>query len=192
MNIPNTLTLFRIILVPVVIILLIQGFFAAALVVFALAGITDGLDGFLARHLDQRTELGSYLDPLADKALLISSFVVLALLGVLPGWLTVIVISRDCIIFFGIVILFLMAVPFDMKPTLVSKVTTFLQIATVLAALVLLSMPDITAPLLTSVLFWVTAAFTGVSGLHYIGLAIGYINRKGLSPPQSRLDKPHR
>lgn len=183
MNIPNTLTIFRIILVPVVVILLMQEAYFGALVVFAMAGITDGLDGFLARYLDQKTELGAYLDPLADKALLISSFVALALLGAIPGWLTVIVISRDCVIFFGIVILFLMNVPFEKQPSLVSKLTTFLQIVTVLAALVLLSLPAITALPDMSILFWITASCTVVSGLHYIGLAVGYINKKDAPHP---------
>lgn len=186
MNIPNTLTVFRIILVPVIVILLMQEAYPAALIIFALASITDGLDGFLARYLNQRTELGAYLDPLADKALLLSSFVALSLLGPIPGWLTVIVISRDCVIFFGIVILFLMAVPFEIQPSFVSKITTFLQITTVLAALVLLSLPNITALPDMSILFWITAFFTAVSGLHYIGLAVGYINRKGTLPSRSR------
>jgi len=107
MNIPNLLTLTRIILVPVIVILLIQASFFKAMIVFVVAGITDGLDGFLARVLNQKTVLGSYLDPLADKALILTSFVTLSILGVVPSWLSVIVISRDCIILIGISVLVL-------------------------------------------------------------------------------------
>ena len=87
MNIPNLLTLLRIILSPVIVILLIQGSFFKALIVFIVAGITDALDGFLARVLHQQTVLGAYLDPIADKALLASSFVTLSVLHIIPGWL---------------------------------------------------------------------------------------------------------
>ena len=101
MNIPNLLTLLRIILVPVIVILLIQGLFLKALIVFVVAAFSDVLDGFLARILRQKTALGAYLDPIADKALLASSFVTLSILHVIPGWLAVIVISRDVIILLG-------------------------------------------------------------------------------------------
>jgi hypothetical protein len=95
MNIPNLITLLRIILVPIIVILLIQGFFLKALIVFVVAGLSDALDGFLARVLHQQTVLGAYLDPIADKALLASSFVTLSILHIIPSWLAVIVISRD-------------------------------------------------------------------------------------------------
>ncbi len=108
MNIPNLITLLRIILVPVVVILLIQGSFLKALMVFIVAGLSDALDGFLARVLNQQTALGAYLDPIADKALLASTFITLSVLHVIPGWLTVIVISRDLIILLGILILSIM------------------------------------------------------------------------------------
>lgn len=192
MNIPNSLTIFRIILVPVVVILLMQGGFFMALMVFAIAGITDGLDGFLARALSQKTELGAYLDPLADKALLISSFMTLSVLGIIPGWLTVIVISRDCIILLGVSVLFFMSVPFEVKPAFVSKLTTVSQIATVIAALVMLSLPSLAqsvgeglpAAEITGmkVLFWMTACFTVASGFTYIIRGARYINR---TPPET-------
>ncbi|HUT44622.1 MAG TPA: CDP-alcohol phosphatidyltransferase family protein, partial [Desulfobacterales bacterium] len=113
MNIPNLLTLFRIILVPVTVIFLIKGDFSKALIVFVVACITDGLDGFFARILKQKTILGSYLDPLADKALIASSFITLSVLGVIPSWLTVIIISRDFIILLGISVLSLMSISFE-------------------------------------------------------------------------------
>ncbi|MCK4534894.1 MAG: CDP-alcohol phosphatidyltransferase family protein, partial [Syntrophobacterales bacterium] len=124
MNIPNMLTMIRIILVPVFVILLMQGSFSHALAVFVVAGVTDGLDGFLARILRQQTVLGSYLDPLADKALIITAFVALSILDIIPGWLAVIVISRDCVILLGVSVLFLMSVSFEIRPAYVSKATT--------------------------------------------------------------------
>ncbi len=96
----------RIFLVPVLVIFLIQGSFLNAFIVFIVAGITDALDGFLARILNQKTVLGAYLDPLADKALLISTFVTLSILGIIPAWLTVIVVSRDFVILLGVSVLF--------------------------------------------------------------------------------------
>ena len=111
MNIPNFLSLLRIILVPVVVIFLIQGSYGKALFAFALAGLTDALDGALARLLNCQTVLGSYLDPIADKLLLTASFVTLSILGIIPSWLTVIVISRDFIILLGIAILSMISVP---------------------------------------------------------------------------------
>ena len=130
MNIPNLLTLCRIILVPVFVIFLIDGAFGKALVVFLVASITDGLDGFLARVLKQKTILGAYMDPLADKALVITSFVTLSVLDVIPSWLAVIVISRDFVILFGICVLALMSISFEVRPAFVSKITTVFQFLT--------------------------------------------------------------
>jgi len=176
MNIPNILTLMRIILVPIFVILMMQGSFSYALAVFVIAGITDGLDGFLARILGQQTVLGAYLDPLADKALIITSFVILSTLEIVPGWLAVIVISRDCIILFGISVLFLMSVPFEIRPTYVSKATTVLQLLTVFLVLVSKWLPAYANPMMITTLFWSTACFTVVSGFYYIFKGIKFIN----------------
>jgi len=176
MNIPNMLTLARIILVPIFVILMMQGSFSYALAVFVIAGVTDGLDGFLARILRQQTILGSYLDPLADKALIITSFVILSILDLIPGWLAVVVISRDCIILFGVSVLFLMSVPFEIRPTYVSKATTVLQLLTVFLVLVSKCLPGYTNPLMIVMLFWGTAFFTVVSGFYYIFKGIKFIN----------------
>jgi len=178
-NIPNILTLSRIIMAPVIVILLIQSCFLKALVVFVVAGITDGLDGFLARVLNKKTVLGTYLDPIADKALIISSFVTLSALGIIPSWLTVIVISRDCIILAGIFILVLMAVPFEVKPALISKVTTTLQLLTVFIALGFKSLfldIDLRFQYLDDVIYWVTALFTVASGINYISIGLKSVN----------------
>jgi cardiolipin synthase len=177
MNIPNLLTLLRILLVPLIVIFLIDGEFLKALITFFVSGITDALDGFLARVLNQKTILGAYLDPIADKALLVSCFLTLSIEGVIPGWLTVVVISRDVIILTGTFILFMMSVSFEIKPILISKITTALQIITVLLVLVLKSLPgsfDFTWILF---LYWITALFTIASGLKYISVGMSHYNR---------------
>ena len=176
MNIPNLLTLFRIILVPVVIISLLNGAFANAIVFFVIACVTDGLDGFLARILNQRTVVGAYLDPLADKALIAASFITLSILGVIPGWLTVIVISRDLIILLGISVLFLMSVPPEIKPAFVSKVTTVFQFLAVFLALTFQVFPEYGNPGAIRVTYWVTALFTIASGFNYIFRGVKLIN----------------
>jgi len=176
MNIPNTLTLIRIILVPVFVILLMQGSFSYALLVFVIAGVTDGLDGFLARILKQQTLLGSYLDPLADKALITTAFVALSILDIIPGWLTVIVISRDCIILLGVSVLSLMSVSFEIRPAYVSKATTALQLLTVFLVLISMLMPGYINHMVIVTLSWTTAFFTVVSGFNYIFKGIKIIN----------------
>lgn len=173
MNIPNLLTILRILLVPLVVILLMDGAFFAALLVFLLAGITDGLDGFLARVLKQKTLLGAYLDPLADKALIASSFVTLSILGFIPGWLTVLVITRDLMILFGILLLTLLSIPFEINPVAVSKMTTAFQIFTVLLVLVAVNFNREALNPLVEVLFWATAFLTILSGLSYVRKGIG-------------------
>lgn len=176
MNLPNFLTLMRIFLVPVLVIFLIQGLFFNALMIFVVAGITDALDGFLARTLKQKTTLGSYMDPLADKALIISSFVTLSILGMIPAWLAVIVVSRDFVILLGVAVLFFMSVSFEIRPAFVSKVTTALQLLTILFVLLLECLPKDFYCRLVEVVYWVTALFTVISGLNYVAKGVKFIN----------------
>ncbi len=176
MNIPNLLTLLRIILVPVIVILLIQGSFLKALAVFIVAGLTDILDGFLARILKQQTVLGAYLDPIADKALLASSFVTLSILHVIPGWLAVIVISRDFIILLGISVLSILSITVEIRPAFVSKVTTALQLITILGSLAGKSFPGTLDEMWILALYWATAFFTIISGLNYMARGVKLIN----------------
>ena len=176
MSIPNFLSLFRIILVPITVIFLMDGSFLVALSIFTLAGITDALDGFLARVLSQKTVLGAYLDPIADKALLTSCFVTLSIMGIIPGWLTVIVVSRDFIILLGISILFMASIPFEIRPIFVSKVTTAVQIITIFLVLGFRTLGGDGHPLVVHLLYWLTAGFTTVSGFHYILRGIKAIN----------------
>jgi len=178
MNIPNFLSLLRVILVPVIVIFLIQESYAKALIVFVIAGLTDALDGAVARLLNKQTKLGSFLDPLADKILLSTSFIALAIFGLIPSWLAVIVISRDFMILLGIATLSVMSVTYEIKPVFVSKVTTTLQIATVFFALLLKANTfDIISYNWIIILSWLTASFTIISGLIYIIKGIKFINR---------------
>jgi len=165
-SIPNILTLLRILLTPLFLILLLRGMYSHALAVFVVAGVSDGLDGLIARLFNQRTVLGAYLDPMADKLLLVSSFVALAILEVIPGWLAVIVIARDVIIVLGIAILTLTAKPYEIKPTIVSKCTTTAQLLLIIA--VLFDPAGIKLVMLHPILIWTAAILTILSGLHYI------------------------
>jgi cardiolipin synthase len=169
MNIPNILTLLRIILVPVIVIFLIQGAFLKALLVLIVAGLSDALDGFLARILHQQTVLGAYLDPIADKALL-------SVLHIIPSWLAVIVISRDIIILLGIFVLSIMSISVKIRPTFVSKITTALQLSAVLLALTDRCLPGGLHELWLMILYGSTALFTIISGLNYMARGVALIN----------------
>jgi cardiolipin synthase len=173
MTIPNLLTLLRIFLTPLLIWFLLDHKLSHALVVFFIAGLTDGLDGLIARLLNQKTRLGAYLDPLADKLLLVSSFILLAWLSRVPNWLVIITVSRDLMIVMGIATLKFHEIPFEMKPTAVSKATTLVQLMTVLAMLAsdLLPLPG----WFYMVLFVTTAAFSIVSGLQYVTAGVALV-----------------
>ena len=165
-NIPNILTVIRILLVPLFVISLMKDLFFSALLVFTIAGLSDGLDGLIARCFNQRTVLGAYLDPIADKLLIISAFVSLAVLKIIPGWLTVIVISRDVLILLGIAIFSINDITVDIKPSFVSKCTTVAQISTVI--FVLLNLDTSGAELIKNSLYWLSAGLSILSGFHYI------------------------
>ena len=177
MNTPNILTMLRILSIPFFIICLIYGRPFIALLIFIGAGITDGLDGLIARVCRQRTPIGQYLDPIADKLMLSSAFIVLAVLGMIPSWLTVIVIARDVMIVLGILILFLVSHRVAIKPLFISKTATCFQIGTIMWVLLA---PY--SPLLKSVLpyiLWMTAILTFITGLLYIYIGTKYFNEHG-------------
>ncbi len=166
MTIPNLITCIRIILTPIFIIYLINERFLSALVVFVLAGLTDSADGLIARLFSQKSRLGAFLDPLADKILLIASFITLAIINRVPPWLTVIVISRDVLILLGVLILFLNKTDLVIRPSILSKMTTCLQLATVF---VVLSKEQIALFVqFGDYIFWITGLLTISSGLHYM------------------------
>jgi cardiolipin synthase len=166
LTIANLITLARILLTPLFIIFLIQGQYRKALLVFLLAGLSDLADGLVARRWHQKSPLGAYLDPLADKLLMSSSFVALSIARVIPPWLTVVVLSRDLAMALGVVIFRLADLPLNISPTRMGKWTTTLQIFTILMVLVgkIWPLPQLLLPLL----FWLTGGLTVISGVHYI------------------------
>jgi cardiolipin synthase len=168
MTIPNLITCLRIILAPIFIIYLIQKQFLPALVVFILAGITDGADGLIARVFNQKSKIGSFLDPLADKILLVAAFVTLARLECVPAWLTVLAISRDILILLGVLILFLSKGDLIIRPSFLSKATTCLQLLAVFVALLLSAGYADFLKNISQYLYLTTGLFTIVSGLHYM------------------------
>lgn len=175
-DIPNIISVLRIVLVVPVVVLLFEREFVWALLVFFIAGVSDGLDGYLAKRNNWVTRLGSILDPLADKALLMSSFIVLAWLELIPLWLVIIVICRDLIIVAGSVVYHYLIGEFDMKPSFMSKLNTFFQI--VLVLVVVFSMGVMELPAWLKYMFVYSILITTVlSGLHYIWI----FSRRALS-----------
>jgi cardiolipin synthase len=169
LNLPNFLTLIRILTIPFFLVELSAHRYANALIIFIVGGVTDFLDGFAARLLKQQTALGAYLDPVADKLLVITSFVMLGLKGGIPPWFAVIVVSRDFLILFGYgVIYFLVQKRFPVKPSVIGKWSTMLQLLTLGVALALLHNPEIVSPAVRDVLIAATAVATVISGLEYL------------------------
>jgi cardiolipin synthase len=165
-NIPNTLTLARVVLVPLVIWLIITHEMTAAFVLFLLAGVSDAADGYLAKRFQWRTELGAYLDPIADKLLLMSIYVTLGFSNNLPAWLVIAVVSRDILIIGAFLLSWVLSRPVPIHPLLVSKANTFAQI--VLAGLVLAELGlGLGLEKLVASLIPVTGALTILSGGAY-------------------------
>jgi cardiolipin synthase len=176
MNLPNILTLTRVLLIPVFVICIINKYFEWAFFTFAIAGITDGIDGLLARITHQRTELGAYLDPIADKLLLSAAFISLAIIEFIPSWLVVIVITRDVIILVGFLVMWLTNYHPEINPSLLSKMTTAFQIITIL--LVLMIGYSSTFQQLSVIAIYATAILTILSGFHYIYTGTRILNGK--------------
>jgi len=159
MTLPNLITVARFIIVPLVILAMINGDMLTAFVLFLLAGVSDGLDGFIARNFNQRSELGAWLDPVADKFLLVSVFVMLGWLGVLPSWLVIFAVSRDALIVGAVVLSSLLENPVEMRPLLISKANTMVQI--VLLVLVLADLAGLAR--LDAVIGWMIYAVAGLT-----------------------------
>ncbi len=173
-TIPNLITLLRILLTPLFIIFLIQGSYNKALFVFLLAGVSDLADGLIARTWHQKSHLGSYLDPLADKVLMAASFVTLSIYREIPSWLTVVVISRDLALGFGVLIFRLADIPLEVRPSLAGKWTTTFQVSTVFLVLICKIWPFSHQVLLA--FFWCTGALTTITGIHYLYNGIRMMN----------------
>lgn len=137
--IPNLLTLARIGLVPWLVVLLQEGQYGWSLAVFVIAGVSDALDGFIAKRFNAATQLGAILDPLADKALLVSAYVMLSVMQVIPFWLMVVVVFRDIIIVGGYLVMVLFFGAVKMQPLKISKLNTFTQIAYIVVMLATLA-----------------------------------------------------
>lgn len=166
MNIPNSLTILRILLIPVYVGFLIYQRFDAAMFVLLVAGITDALDGTIARAANQRTRLGAFLDPLADKLLLTSGFVTLSTIHLIPSWVTILVVSRDAMLLLGTAVAQFTETNIDIAPTFLGKGATFLQLSYVLLVIFLSSRQmdlSMLSPLLITMV-----AFTVSSGCHYL------------------------
>jgi cardiolipin synthase len=170
-TIPNLLSLFRMGLTPLFLVAVVSGRPVEALLVFALAGITDALDGFIARHFGQQSRLGAYLDPAADKLLLTSAYVVLAIPGVhagalIPAWVTVLVIARDVII---VIVTLTLALALSMggfQPSWLSKVNTSVQVVTAIGVLASGIWPALVP--LAEWAVWAVVATTLASGVDYL------------------------
>jgi cardiolipin synthase len=184
-TVPNILTMLRMVMVPIFVTMLFYQRFLTALGIFILAGITDGLDGLLARRFNQKSQLGRILDPIADKLLLVTSYVVLSLPQIsphtiprhfpVPFWVTAAVISRDIFIIVGAAAINVVTGFKGFRPSLLGKVNTTIQIASVAIILFTLNVPSISGFVLPSIY---TIVFVGAlfSGVHYVFFATKLLN----------------
>jgi cardiolipin synthase (CMP-forming) len=181
---PNQLTLLRMVFVPFIVIELVEGRYFWALILFVIAGFSDGLDGLLARKLHQQTLLGQYLDPIADKLLLSTMFLVLSILHKIPWKFTVLVFSRDISILAASAVLFAIAGLRNFRPSIFGKANTFSQIAAVFFVLLHSIRPARWTWISRTVFLRATFAFTIVSALHYVFLVQHRLRTNSHLPPQ--------
>lgn len=167
MNIPNIITLGRILLVPVIVWAIASNQMQIAFAVFIVAGVSDAVDGFLAKRFDMASELGALLDPLADKALLVSIYVALGIWGAVPRWIVILVVSRDIMIVAAVIVARLFDRPIPMRPLMVSKLNTVAQVAFAALVLAALGFGFSAAPLDLILMGFVTV-FTLVSIALYL------------------------
>jgi cardiolipin synthase (CMP-forming) len=197
-TVPNMLTIFRMVLIPVFVTLVFYQRFVLALTAFVVAGITDGLDGLLARRFDQRSQLGTVLDPIADKLMLVTAFVVLSMRSVfpqpvpnhlpIPFWVTVAVISRDVFIVVGAAAINIMTGFRGFRPSWLGKINTSVQIVAIAIIMFATSVPYGTGYYLPT-LYALVFALALLSGAHYVFFASKLLNEDRHSMPDS-LPKP--
>ena len=186
LNLPNFLTLIRILSIPFFLVYLSYHRYLEALIIFIIGGVTDFLDGLAARLMKQQTPLGAYLDPIADKLLVITSFIVLGVIGGIPMWLAIIVVSRDVLIITGYgIIVFLTDERPEVKPSLIGKFSTLLQLFTLGVALALLHQPKLMDPWMRDLFIGATAVATVLSGVQYIYRGFVWLQNK--APSISRI-----
>ena len=175
MNIPNLISLARILLVPVIVWAIASNEMQVAFGLFVLAGLSDLVDGFLAKQFRMATELGAYLDPLADKAMLVSIYVTLGIVEAVPRWLVILVVSRDIMIVTAVILSWLVDKPVKLKPLLVSKLNTLAQV--LLAAFVLARLGiELRLELAIQVLTAMVAALTLLSIAFYLAAWVRHMN----------------
>ncbi len=167
LNIANLITILRVVLVPVIVWALMSEQMMLAFLVFVIAGISDAIDGAIARYLDQQTEFGTILDPIADKIMLVSVFILLSYLEYIPLWLTILIVSRDLLIVLGIMLAYTLNKPVTIKPLWISKANTLVQIVLAAFALGILAF-DLEYPNIKTLLIWLTALLTALSAMAYI------------------------
>lgn len=189
-HLPNALTILRILLVPLLALRVLQHDYTAALCITFIAAVTDGLDGLLARRFGWQSRLGGILDPLADKLMLIVSFVVLTVVGAIPLWLTLLIIGRDLVIVAGAVTYHYWIGPFDASPSMLSKVTTVFQLLLVLLILLRLSQVWPAPDSLKLGMIVATALLCVGSGLHYVARWGGQARRTLKQRRQNRIEAP--
>jgi cardiolipin synthase len=177
MNIPNTLTLFRFLLVPVFLVLLLNGYILQALVTFIMAGVTDALDGAIARMTGSITELGAILDPLADKALVLTALIALTAMGRMSIWLTLVVLVRDIVVLTGGYIIYKRRYKVKVRPVIAGKLATFMLLSIIVFSL--LGMYWGREFSFIAYMAWFTAALVITAGIQYVmkGIRIAKENK---------------
>jgi len=172
MTLANRITILRIVLIPVFIITLLQGLYPWPVVIFSFTVITDALDGFIARYRKQITPLGSFLDPMADKLLMFSSYLLCAYIKIIPLWVFIVILSRDLLIVMGWAIIYFITNSTEIKPRLMGKLTAIIQMFTMWIVLL-----GVAPQSFVNVLLYATVVLTTVSGLDYIYLGSRRLNR---------------
>ncbi len=180
---PNQLTLLRMLFLPFIIINLVGQHYVWALSLFLLAGLSDGLDGLLARKLHQQTLLGQYLDPIADKLLLSTTFLVLSIVHLIPWKYTVVVFSRDISILAVSAVLYMIAGLRDFRPSIFGKANTFSQLAAVFFVMLLAVYPLRGIWIARTIFLRATFVFAMLSGVHYVFLAQHRLGKQEAAPP---------
>jgi cardiolipin synthase len=188
-TLPNVLTIFRMVLIPVFVSFLFYQKFMWALIVFIIAGVTDGLDGLFARRFDQKSQLGTILDPIADKLLLVTSFIVLSLKSIspqqeppshlpVPFWVTTAVISRDVFIIVGAAAINIVTGFRSFRPSMLGKINTTVQILAVVSILIAASLPSWISGYYLPTIYATVFLLAVISGIHYVFFASRLLNEE--------------
>ncbi|HEY5884491.1 MAG TPA: CDP-alcohol phosphatidyltransferase family protein [Pyrinomonadaceae bacterium] len=198
-TVPNMLTVFRMVLIPVFVTLLFYQRFVLALGVFVVAGLTDGLDGLLARRFQQQSQLGTVLDPIADKLMMVTAFIVLSMRSIfpqplpshlpIPFWVTIAVISRDVFIVVGAAAINIMTGFRGFRPSWLGKANTTVQIVAIAIIMFAASVPYYTGYYLPT-LYVIVFAFAITSGLHYIFFASRLLNEDRRQNAENAQESP--